>query len=176
MAWHKSNEYILYIIVILLAYDDPVLRSGLSSMNIYYQYMDTVEQLLENLRRWPNIGLLLAHRLRRWPSSNPMLCQRLMFFWESMRIHSHASYPPCQMLHLIENYSHTRESYHFIVTSYQELGHYQTKIKCWPAVDSMLGQRRRRWANIESSMGRSLVIAWYIQNTFIHRYLHKNNE
>ena len=69
----------MYIIVILLAYDDPVLRSGLSSMNIYYQYMDTVEQLPENLRRWPNIGLLLAHRLRRWPNSNPKLGQRLMF-------------------------------------------------------------------------------------------------
>ena len=25
------------------------------------------------MRRWPNGGLLLAHRLRRWPTSEPML-------------------------------------------------------------------------------------------------------
>ena len=32
-----------------------------------------------NMRRWTNVGLLLAHRLRRWPNSKPMLGQRLMF-------------------------------------------------------------------------------------------------
>ena len=30
------------------------------------------------MRRWPNVGLLLAHRLRRWPNSKPTLGQRLM--------------------------------------------------------------------------------------------------
>ena len=34
---------------------------------------------LANMRRWPNVGLLLAHRLRRWPTSKPTLGQRLMF-------------------------------------------------------------------------------------------------
>ena len=24
-----------------------------------------------NMRRWPNVGVLLAHRLRRWPNSKP---------------------------------------------------------------------------------------------------------
>ena len=32
-----------------------------------------------NMRRWPNIGLLLAHRLRSWPNSKSALSQRLMF-------------------------------------------------------------------------------------------------
>ena len=32
-----------------------------------------------NMRRYPNVGLLLAHRLRRWPNSKPTLGQRLMF-------------------------------------------------------------------------------------------------
>ena len=31
------------------------------------------------MRRWPNFGLLLAHRLRHSPSSKPTLSQRLMF-------------------------------------------------------------------------------------------------
>ena len=30
------------------------------------------------MRRWPNIGLLSAHRLRRWPNSKSALGQRLM--------------------------------------------------------------------------------------------------
>ena len=30
-----------------------------------------------NMRRWPNIGLLLAHRLRSWPNSKSALSQRL---------------------------------------------------------------------------------------------------
>ena len=32
-----------------------------------------------NMRRWPNVGLPLAHRLRRLPNSKPTLGQRLMF-------------------------------------------------------------------------------------------------
>ena len=32
-----------------------------------------------NMTRWPNIGLLLAHRLRSWPNSKSALSQRLMF-------------------------------------------------------------------------------------------------
>ena len=31
-----------------------------------------------NVSRWPNAGLLLAHRLQRWPVSKPTLAQRLM--------------------------------------------------------------------------------------------------
>ena len=32
-----------------------------------------------NMRRWPNVGLMLAHRLRRRPSINSRLGQSLMF-------------------------------------------------------------------------------------------------
>ena len=31
------------------------------------------------MRRWPNAGLLFAHRLRRWSNTKPMLGQCLMF-------------------------------------------------------------------------------------------------
>ena len=33
----------------------------------------------ENMRRWPNVGLLLKQRRRQWANSKPMLGQRLMF-------------------------------------------------------------------------------------------------
>ena len=32
-----------------------------------------------NTRRWPKVGLMLAHRLRRWPNNNPTSGQRLVF-------------------------------------------------------------------------------------------------
>ena len=35
-----------------------------------------------NIRRWPNVRLLLAHRLRRWPNSKPTLSQRTIFTGE----------------------------------------------------------------------------------------------
>ena len=32
-----------------------------------------------NMRRWPNVGALLAYCLRRWPNGKPTLRQCLMF-------------------------------------------------------------------------------------------------
>ena len=32
-----------------------------------------------NMGRWPDAGLMLAHRLRRWPNINPALGERLVF-------------------------------------------------------------------------------------------------
>ena len=32
-----------------------------------------------NTRRWPNVGLLLAHRLRRWANISPVLGHRVVF-------------------------------------------------------------------------------------------------
>ena len=32
-----------------------------------------------NMRRWPNVGSLLAHRPRRWSNSKSTMAQRLMF-------------------------------------------------------------------------------------------------
>ena len=32
-----------------------------------------------NMRRWPNVGLLLVQRRRRWANSKPTLGQRLIF-------------------------------------------------------------------------------------------------
>ena len=31
-----------------------------------------------NTKRWPNVGLMLAHRLRRWPNLSPTLGQRVV--------------------------------------------------------------------------------------------------
>ena len=35
--------------------------------------------VLTNMRRWPNVGLLLGQRRRRWANSKTKLDQRLMF-------------------------------------------------------------------------------------------------
>ena len=32
-----------------------------------------------NIRRWPNVGLLFAHRLRSWPNGKPTMGQRVVF-------------------------------------------------------------------------------------------------
>ena len=32
-----------------------------------------------NTRRWPDVGLMLAHRLWRWPNISPVLVYRVMF-------------------------------------------------------------------------------------------------
>ena len=37
-----------------------------------------------SMRRWPTVGLLLAHRLRHWPNSKPTLGQRLVFAWYTL--------------------------------------------------------------------------------------------
>ena len=46
---------------------------------LHYQNNDDLNPA--NTRRWPNVGLILAHRLRRWPNLSPTLSQRLVFAW-----------------------------------------------------------------------------------------------
>ena len=38
-----------------------------------------ITRLPANMRRWPNVGLLLRQSRRRWASGKPTLIQRLMF-------------------------------------------------------------------------------------------------
>ena len=38
-----------------------------------------------NTRRWPNVGLTLAHRLRRWPNISPTLGQRCLLGKDGLR-------------------------------------------------------------------------------------------
>ena len=54
----------------LLESDHPNLVSSRSITLLPY---------LANMRRWPNVGLLFAHRLRRWSNSKPTLDQRPVY-------------------------------------------------------------------------------------------------
>ena len=60
--------------VYLVDHDDPT--------TLPWEYCDDrkpeVGTIPANMKRWPNVGLLLAHRLRRWPNSKLTLGQRLM--------------------------------------------------------------------------------------------------
>ena len=60
-----------YVFVALITVLQTVQKHG-----VYSAVHDTVRA---NMRHWPNVDLLLAHRLRRWPNSKPTLGQRLMF-------------------------------------------------------------------------------------------------
>ena len=53
--------------------------SHVSVLNLLLRFLSHHTGFPANMRRWPNVGLLLAHRLRRWPNSKPTLGQRLMF-------------------------------------------------------------------------------------------------
>ena len=54
----------------------------LCTISSYAQFVSVSSLLLcrrSNTRRWPNAGLLLAHRLRSWPSIKQALVQRFVF-------------------------------------------------------------------------------------------------
>ena len=51
-----------------------------------------------NTRRWPNAGLLLAHRLRRWTNNSPALGQRIVFAGDPRA--------PAQRPHELSNIQH----------------------------------------------------------------------
>ena len=53
-------------------------HSSIISSNMALEYPNIVFYPA-NMRGWPNVGLLLAHRLRNWPNSKPALSQRFMF-------------------------------------------------------------------------------------------------
>ena len=86
-----------------------------------------------NMRRWANVGLLLAHRLRRWPKSKPTLAQRLMIsvcgpdyltvyiikFYLNRRVwwfycHQNASTPTSTTNHKNNYYAHLSQFYSFM--------------------------------------------------------------
>ena len=68
----------LLVIVYEICNDTVFIHSSIISSNMALEGPDIVFYPA-NMRRWPNIGLLLAHRLRSWPNSKSALSQRLMF-------------------------------------------------------------------------------------------------
>ena len=55
------------------------LSSYLSGRQFSWLFTFWVWLYAANMRRYPNVGLLLAHRPRRWPNSKPTLGQHLIF-------------------------------------------------------------------------------------------------
>ena len=47
--------------------------------NPFYNNPLSANHYSGNMRRRPNVGLLLGQRRRRWGNSKPTLCQRLVF-------------------------------------------------------------------------------------------------
>ena len=68
----------LLVVAYEIRNDTIFIHSSIISSNMALERPDIVFYLA-NMRRWPNVGLLLAHRLRSWPNSKPALSQRLMF-------------------------------------------------------------------------------------------------
>ena len=86
----------------------------------------------------PNVGLLLAHRLRRWPNNNPTLGECLVF----------AGHPPN---------TPTRCRFHDESRVRMAVWRYPANTKHWTNVRLLLGRRRRRWPNINPTLGQCLV-------------------
>ena len=64
---------------VLQTFQRPGVRSVVYVIKHYEEPLKLFDKSPANMRRWPNVGLLLAHRLRRWPYSKPTLGQRVMF-------------------------------------------------------------------------------------------------
>ena len=88
-----------------------------------------------NTRRWPNAGLMLAHRLRRWPSIKSGLVQRFRVFWVSV----------CQsVLWWV--------CFRFIYLQ-RFLWYRRSNTRQWPNAGLMLAHRLWPWANICPVLG-----------------------
>ena len=75
----KANLGVDLLVIVYEIRNDTVFNhSSILSSNMALECPDIVFYPA-NMRRWPNIGLLLAHRLRSWPNSKSALSQRLMF-------------------------------------------------------------------------------------------------
>ena len=77
----KANlGFDLLVIVYEIRNDTVFNHSSIISSNMALECPDIVFYPANmRVRRWPNIGLLLAHRLRNWPNNKSALSQRPMF-------------------------------------------------------------------------------------------------
>ena len=92
----KANLGVDILVIVYEICNDTVFNhSSIKSSNMALECPDIVFYPA-NMRRWPNIGLLLAHRLRSWPNSKSALSQRLMFagyVQYLLHIHVHSAMP-----------------------------------------------------------------------------------
>ena len=79
-----------------------------------------------NTRRWPNAGLMLAHRMRRWPSIKPALVQRFVFAGSQFVL-----WWVCLWFISLQHFPWYRQS----------------STRRWPNAELKLAHRLRRWAN-----------------------------
>ena len=113
-----------------------------------------------NMWRWPNAGLMLAHRLRRWAS----ICQ-----------HFHAECRPASQTAGQQHEVGLLTTVEWILASTGDAGqtfnrhcvsvclHCQTRspanTRCWTSAGFMLCQRCRWWARIGPALGQRLLFA-----------------
>ena len=75
----KTNLGVDLLVIVYEIRNDTVFNhSSIISGNMALECPDIVFYPA-NMRLWPNIGLLLAHRLRSWHNGKSALSQRLMF-------------------------------------------------------------------------------------------------
>ena len=82
--WVKPINYHDGYLVSPLAYqsisiDYVLFLNGVYTQQIQGRTLTYTSTNRANMRRWPDVSLLLAHRLRRRPNSKPTLGLRLMF-------------------------------------------------------------------------------------------------
>ena len=135
-----------------------------------------------NTRRWPNVGLLLAHRLRRWDNISRVLGYRVLFdatLNVGQRHRRRANINPAFVQSIVGYYSQYEvgllTTVEWILASTGEAGptfnrhcvgiglHCLTRspanTRCWNSAGFMLGQRCRLWATIGLALGQRLVLA-----------------
>ena len=132
-----------------------------------------------NTRRWPNVGLLLAHRLRRWANISPVLGYPVVFdatLNVGQRHRRRAYINPAfvqSIVRVLQPAWRRPTDYSWMDTSqhrrrWPNIGSVSA-CTAWPAAQQtrgiesmlvfMLCQRRRRWARIGPALGQRLVFA-----------------
>ena len=115
--------------------------------------IDLQEQLVKdnvlpmNMGCSPNVLSMLGHRLQLWPNINPILCGTSYVCWVSL-ICSTKTHQKLQKNSSLTWHWHVRFSTRPTANTMR-----------WPNTDMMLGQRRRRWANIIPALGQFLALA-----------------
>ena len=128
-----------------------------------YSLLPLLSIITANTRRWPNVIWMLAHRLRSWFNIQPTLAQRLVFagillLWVKGRMCHFVSitYDPLTSGELITLtwlvYVRTKWRWICGVATHSNMNMTANTGRSLIVV-SMLGRRRRRWANIETTLG-----------------------
>ena len=112
-----------------------------------------------NTRRWPNAGLMLAHRLRHWPTissvlggmwasvtdGGPTLTQLWFKAWWPYRQYAGTPGLDKHCTHVIQMFS-----VYWVERT-------PANTRRWTSGGLMLGQRHRRWASIGPAFGQRRV-------------------